>query len=40
MDLSRPGCPDRIVDREPLQRWNFPHLDLLWAGQEALSARR
>jgi putative nucleotidyltransferase with HDIG domain len=31
LDLSQGGV-DRIVDREPLSRWNFPHLNELWAG--------
>jgi putative nucleotidyltransferase with HDIG domain len=36
IDLAAGGCSDRIVDREDPRRWNFPHLDELWAGAEAL----
>jgi len=32
IDLAAAHCSDRIVDREPPERRNFPHLNELWAG--------
>ncbi len=35
LDLAATGCQDKIVDREPVGKWNFPQLDELWAGEAA-----
>ncbi len=32
IDLSRPGCSDKIAGREDPSKWNFPDLDELWSG--------
>jgi HD-GYP domain-containing protein (c-di-GMP phosphodiesterase class II) len=39
LDLARPGCNDRIVERENPAKWNFPHLDVMWAGEDVLKKR-
>ena len=31
VDLSRPGCTEKIVAREDPQKWHFPDLNELWA---------
>lgn len=35
LDLSDPAVKDSIVGRESKERWNFPSLESLWAGQLA-----
>jgi putative nucleotidyltransferase with HDIG domain len=32
LDLSRPGCPEKIAGREDPAKWNFPDLNELWSG--------
>ena len=32
IDLSRPGCSDKIAGREDPSKWNFPDLNELWSG--------
>ena len=36
VDLSQPGCSERISGRESNAVWQFEHLDELWAGRDAL----
>lgn len=31
VDLSLPGCPEKIARREDPAKWNFPDLDELWS---------
>jgi hypothetical protein len=40
LDLSRTGCHDRIVAREPEAAMQFKHLDELWADPEVLRRLR
>ena len=32
VDLSRPGCSEKIIAREDPDKWRFPDLDELWSG--------
>lgn len=36
IDLSRPGCTEKIVGREDPAKWNFPDLNELWSGLPGL----
>jgi HD-GYP domain-containing protein (c-di-GMP phosphodiesterase class II) len=40
LDLSRPGCADRIVAREPQAAAQFRHVDELWVDPEVLKRVR
>jgi hypothetical protein len=33
IDLSAPGCSEKIVAREDPAKWHFPDLNELWSGQ-------
>jgi hypothetical protein len=35
LDLSQPGCAERIVGRHAAAREEFPRVDAIWAGQNA-----
>lgn len=35
LDLSLPGCKEKIIAREDPAKWNFPGLDALWSGAVA-----
>ena len=38
VNLSRPGCREKIVGREDPQKWNFPDLNELWSDLPAALA--
>jgi HD-GYP domain-containing protein (c-di-GMP phosphodiesterase class II) len=40
LDLSRPGCEDRITGRERVAPGRFPHLDALWLDPALLAQAR
>jgi len=40
LDLSRPGCADRITGREDPAKWGFRQLDELWVEGEVLRRSR
>ncbi len=35
LDLSAPGCKEKIIAREDPARWNFPDINALWSGDVA-----
>jgi putative nucleotidyltransferase with HDIG domain len=40
LDLARPGCAERIVERESNRKWKFKHIEQLWAGDAVLQFGR
>jgi hypothetical protein len=32
VDLSAPGCPEKIASREDPAKWRFPDINELWSG--------
>jgi hypothetical protein len=40
LDLSRPGCEDRIVAREAVAEGRFGNVDALWLDPELLQRAR
>ena len=37
IDLSQPGCPEKIASREDPANWSFPDLNELWSGIKVAS---
>ena len=37
LDLSKPGCRDKIVSHEDPVKWDIPDINALWSGLDAIS---